>query len=60
MNGKTLNYLQLKQLNMISVLPNYLTLKFWDTHKEIKFVIQNTIFSEALNKKIAYNIQKSE
>ena len=36
------------------------TLKFWDTHKEIKFVIQNTIFSEALNKKIAYNIQKSE
>ena len=60
LNGKTLNYLQLKQLNMISVLPNYLTLKFWDTHKEIKFVIQNTIFSEALNKKIAYNIQKSE
>ena len=58
LDGKTLNYLQLKKLDMISVLPNYLTIKFLNNRSEIKFDIENKIFVEALNKKIAYNIQK--
>jgi hypothetical protein len=52
LDGKTLNYLQLKKLDMISVLPNYLTIKFLNNRSAIKFDIENKIFVEALNKKL--------
>ena len=60
LDGKIINFIQFKALNIIKILPNYLTIDFSDDRNEIKFEITNKIFKEALNKKIAYYIQKSQ
>ena len=60
LDGKTLNFQQVEKLNIIKILPNYLSFEFLEDKNEIKFEIKDKLFKEALDKEISFDIQKEQ